>query len=196
MTVTSLMSYMTNIDWRAAFQWYLTHLDAGYLIWAWEQGRAFTHDDWLSFAVLWGHFLVLTALIYLLIKTHRETLFRAWVADKRTQITGRPLAAAQTKLEPKLTGSLKKAYNLHRLAMYEPALSKYREALHSSPYDLNTYLVGIKIISEMDVLDRSFVEFLTDGFEHLREKHPRIWNEVARYGQETAPNLAQWQPAV
>ncbi|HKI62441.1 MAG TPA: hypothetical protein VKA31_09130 [Mariprofundaceae bacterium] len=195
MNGTSLLSHVSNIDWSAGFHWYIKHLDAGYLLLAWEQGKAFTQDDWLSFSVLWGHVFILFVLVYLLVKARRETQFFAWISSRRSQMNNRPQTESLTRLEPKFTGLLKKAYNLHRLAMYEPALNNYRQALQSSPNDLNTYLAGIRIVSEMDVPNKAFVQFLMDGISQLREKHPKVWNEVAKYGRERAPSLDQWQPA-
>ena len=190
-----LLDYVRQIDWKAVVQWYWSHLDAGYLIHSWQFGRSFTLDEWLSFLLLWGHVLVIVALVYALVRTHRGEVFRQWLASRRSQLTRRPVSESRTQLEPKFTGLLKKAYNLHRLAMYEPALDKFKQAYHSSPNDLNTYLAGIKMVSEMDVPDSSFIQFMRDSFHYLREKHPRVWNEVARYGRQTAPNLDQWQAA-
>jgi len=191
--LNNLLDYISHIDWRAVFEWYMTNLDAGYLVWAWEQGRPFTQEDWMSIALLWGHVMLLVSLFYLLFRRYQESLFREWVAHRRSQLITRQPKESSTKLEPKFTGLLKKAYSLHRLAMYEQARKQYMQAFHDAPYDLNTYLVGIKMAAEMEVPDRSFVQFLTDSIEHLREKHPRLWNDVARYGRETAPKLTQWE---
>lgn len=195
MSENPFLSYLYHIDWSAAFKWYLNHLDVGFLILAWEQGKTFSQDDWMSITLLATHLVVLLSLVYLLIKRYRETKFRAWVEDKRSQLTSRPAKESQTNLEAKVTDStfLNQAYNLHRYAMYDHALNKYKQAFQSSPYELNTYLVGIKIISEMDEPNKQFIQFFLAGIARLREKHPAIWHEVAKYGREKAPSLDQWQ---
>ena len=197
MSENPFLSYLNNIDWNAIFQWYISHIDAGSLIWTWEQGKLFSHDDWMSAMLLMANLLILLALVYLLIKRSRETKLRAWVEDKRSQLTSRPVKESQTSLKAKVADStfLSQAYNLHRYAMYDHALKKYKLAFQSSPYELNTYLVGIKIISEMEDPDKQFVQFFQDAITNLREKHPAIWHEVAKYGRENAPSLDQWQPA-
>jgi hypothetical protein len=198
MDVNPLLSYLGHIRWHDDFQWYFSHLDMAHLIDSWQQGQAFTHEDWLSIAALGGTISVLLLLISLFALSRRNTLFRAWLEHKRSQLTHRPPRESRTKIEPKVNGypMLQQVYNLHRLGMYDHALSKYRMALQSSPFDLNTYLVGVKIVSEMENLPhKAFVQFLIEAMYNLREKHPEIWNELARYGRETAPTLVQWQRA-
>jgi hypothetical protein len=197
MSENPFLSYLSNIDWSAAFQWYLNHLDVGYLIQTWEEGRTFSQHDWHTFIVLSLTIFVLLALVHLLIRVHQKSAFGAWIQNRRSQLVERPQKEGQTSLEAKVANStcLRQAYNLHRFAMYDHALNKYRQAFQSSPYDLNTYLVGIRIISEMEEPNKPFVQFLQAVIANLREKHPAIWNEVAKYGREKAPNLDQWQPA-
>lgn len=198
MSENPFLSYLNNIDWSAAFQWYVNHSDAGYLIWAWEQGKAFTQDDWMSVMMLMANLLVLLSLVYLLIKKHQETLFRTSIRNRWSQLTRGPVKESQRKVEAEVTDStfLNQAYNFHRHAMYDYALNKYKQAFQSSPYELNTYLVGIKIISEMEEPDKPFVQFLQDIIAHLRKKHPATWYEVAKYGRKKAPTLYQWQPVL
>lgn len=197
MNENPVLSYLSNIDWIAVFQWYFNHLDVGYLIRAWEQGITYSQDDWMSIMLLAAHLVVLLSLIGVLIKRYRETKFRAWVEHKRSQLTDRPAKEGQTILEPKISDSsfLSQAYNLHRYAMYDQALNKYKQAFQSSPYELNTYLVGIKIISEMEEPNKQFIRFLQAIIARLHKKHPAIWKELAKYGREKAPSLDQWQLA-
>ena len=72
-----LLSYLNNSDWNAVSQWYLNHLDAGHLMLVWEQGKAFSHDDWMSIMLLMANLLILLFLVHLLIKSCRETAFYA-----------------------------------------------------------------------------------------------------------------------
>jgi len=197
MSENQFFSYLSNINWNTAFQWYLTHLNSDHLIWAWEQGRAFSQNDWITIMLLAVHLVALLSLVYLLIKRYREIKFHAWVEERRLQIISRPPKEIQVSLEAKVSDStcLRQAYNLHRVAMYDRALSKYKQAFQSSPYEINTYLVGIKIFSEMDEPNKQFVQFLQAVIANLREKQPAIWNEVAKYGREKAPDLDQWQLA-
>jgi hypothetical protein len=190
-----LLSYLGHIQWRADIHWYFAHLDINHLIDAWQQGQPFTHDDWLTVAALGGSFSVVILLMALLVISYRNRVFRDWLEHKRSQLTHRPPRESRTKLEPKIKGDpmLQQIYSLHNLAMYDNVLSKYRMALQSSPFDLNIYLLGVKIISEMDEPNRPFISFMIEAMSNLREKHPAIWNEVARYGQETVPSLVKWQ---
>ena len=90
MSENLFLSYLNNIDWSVAFQWYLNYLDAGYLIWTWEQGKVFSYNDWVSVMLLMVNFLVLLSLVNLFIKKHRESQFRTWFEDKRSRLISRP----------------------------------------------------------------------------------------------------------
>ena len=194
----SRLSELRNIDWHAAWQWYSAHTSTAHLIQNWESDSAFTQHDWLTIALLAAHLLLLLTLAYVLFKRYREARFHAWIENKRSHLTHRKAKVGQTILEAKVGDSplLKQAYNLHRYAMYDQALEKYRKAFEGSTEDINVYLVGIKIISEMDEPNADFIQFLQQNFSHLREQHPSLWKEVARYGNQKTPNLYQWQPAV
>jgi len=197
MNENPVLSYLSNIDWLALSNWYFNHLDIAYLIHAWEKSITYTQHEWMSLLLLAAHLVALFSLFGMLIKRYRDKKFHAWIEQKRSQLTERPAQESQTILEPKISGSdfLKEAYNLHRYAMYDNALDKYKQAFLLSPYEINTYLVGIKIISEMDEPNKQFVQFLQNAIATLHEKYPAIWNEVARYGREKAPDLDQWQLA-
>jgi len=197
MTANQFLSYLSNIDWQTAFEWYLIHMDSAHLIQAWEMGTPFSQDQWITILLMSLHLLLLLSLTALFIKRYREILFRAWVEKRRSQISSREPKEVQINLEAKVTDSacLKQAYNLHRVAMYAQALKKYEQAFESSPYEINTYLVGIKIISEMDEPYRPFVQFFQGVLTNLHEKQPAIWQEVAKYGQQKAPDLDRWQLA-
>jgi|GEM_PF-5950612 len=190
-----LISYLSNIRWLDDIRWYFNHVNILHLIDTWKQGKPFTHDDWLNIAALGGTLGVLVLLICVFIISYRNTLFRGWLEHRRSLLTHRPPRESQSKLEPKIKGfpMLTQVYNLHSLGMYDHALSKYRMALQASPFDLNTYLVGVKIVSEMDEPNKPFVQFLVEAMGNLREKHPGVWNELVRYGKEKAPALVQWQ---
>lgn len=82
----TFLSYLNNIDWRAAFQWYLNHLDVAHLIWTWQQDKAFSDDDWMSIMVLVASYLVLLFLVNLIIKKYREIKFHRWLEAKRSQL--------------------------------------------------------------------------------------------------------------
>jgi hypothetical protein len=192
-----LFSFLNNLDWSAALQWYETHVNIAYLLGIWQQGSGFTRDDWLGAALLGGNTLVLIALIATLIEVHRSVGVRNWIAHKRSQLIQRTPRKVRTVVEAKIVkgSDLQKAYNLHRLAMYEPALEKYRKIIKSTPYDLNTWLVGIRIVSEMDEPHQPFVQFLKQAMAQVREKRPDLWQEIARYGRDKAPGLDQWSAA-
>jgi len=68
MSENPFLSYLNKIDLSAAFQWYLNHLDAGYLVWIWQQGKAFSSEDWMSTMLLITNLLVALYLVNLLIK--------------------------------------------------------------------------------------------------------------------------------
>jgi len=189
-----LISYLSNIHWLDDIRWYFNHVNIVHLIDTWKQGKPFTHDDWLNIAALGGTLGVLVLLICVFIISYRNTLFRGWLEHRRSLLTHRPPRESQSKLEPKIKGfpMLMQVYNLHSLGMYDHALSKYRMALEASPFDLNTYLVGVKVVSEMDEPNKPFVQFLMESMYNLRQKQPATWNELARYGKEKAPGLVSW----
>lgn len=192
----SLMSYLGSIHWIDDFRWYFSHVNIVHLIDVWKQGKSFTHDDWLSIDALGATLGVLVLLICLFIISYRNTLFRGWLEHRRSQLTHRPPRESRTKLEPKVKGfpMLTQVYNLHSLGMYDNALKKYKMALEASPFELNTYLVGVKIVSEMDEPNKPFVQFLIESMYNLRQKQPATWNELARYGREKVPALVLWDP--
>jgi len=140
--------------------------------------------------------LVLFCLVQLFIKVHKQSTFHAWLKEKRSNLSNSLRNPIQSKLEAKNPSSsyLKQAYNLHRFAMYEPALEKYKLALQAAPHDLNTYLLGIKIISEMDEPNKKFIQFLLASIANLQKKNPAVWQEVSKYAREKIPSLTQWQP--
>jgi len=185
---------MTN--WRVLLQWYFDHLNTSPLIQALQQGEAFSNHDWYTLMVLNINILILFCLIQLFIKVHKQSTFHAWLKEKRSLLGNKLKHPKQSRPEAKISSSryLKQAYNLHRFAMYEPALEKYKLALQAAPHDLNTYLLGIKIISEMDEPNKKFTQFLLASIANLRKKNPATWQEVSKYGREKAPALTQWQP--
>jgi len=194
---SNFISNLTMTNWRALLQWYFEHLNTSSLIQALQQGETFSNHDWYTLMVLNINILVLFCLIQLFIKIHKQSTFHAWLKEKRSLLSNRLKQPSQTKPEAKISSSsyLKQAYNLHRFAMYEPALEKYKLALQASPHDLNTYLLGIKIISEMDQPNKKFIQFLLASIAKLRKKNPTTWQEVVKYGHEKAPTLSQWQTA-
>ena len=103
MSEISILSYLSNIDWSAGFQWYLNNLDVGYLIWALEEGRAFTNEDWMSMMLLTANLVVLLALVYQLIKRYRETELRLSVEERLSHISSRPAKEIQGRLEAKVS---------------------------------------------------------------------------------------------
>ncbi|PCI44289.1 MAG: hypothetical protein COB41_04860 [Proteobacteria bacterium] len=192
---SNFISNLTMTNWRALLQWYFEHLNTSSLIQALQQGEAFSNHDWHTLMVLNINILILFCLIQLFIKVHKQSTFHVWLKEKRSLLNRRLRHPRQTKPEAKISSSsyLKQAYNLHRFAMYEPALEKYKLALQAAPHDLNTYLLGIKIISEMDEPNKKFIQFLLASIAKLRKKNPATWQEVVKFGHEKAPTLAQWQ---
>jgi len=190
-------SNLTMPNWRVALQWYLEHLNTSSLMQKMQQGNPFTNDDWHTFLVLNINIFILFLLVRLLINIHQQSAFQGWIQEKRSQLVHKFKRSSQTNLEAKVQNStyLKQAYNLHRFAMYDHALKKYKHAFQTCPYDLNTYLVGIKIISEMDEPNQKFIHFLQMSIKKLHAKHPKIWQEVAKYGQEKTPQLMPWEAA-
>ena len=190
----NLISHITMVNWRALWQWYIAHLDIMPLLQGWRQGQSFGQDDYYTLVLFGINILAVFLLISLLIQVHRQSMFHTWLADKRARLANRLRHSRQSKLEAKVSSSryLKQAYNLHRFAMYDPALAKYKMALQATPYDLNTYLLGIKIVAEMDEPNQKFCEFLQRALARLRNKEPAIWREVAKYGCEKTPTLMPW----
>jgi len=197
---SNFLSSLSMTNWRALLQWYFDHLNTSSLIQTLQQGNALSNHDWYTFILLNINILILFCLIHTLIRVHQQSLLQTWVQKKRSLLRHKlkhPKQIKQIKPEAKILNSsyLKQTYNLHRFAMYESALTKYKLAFQASPYDLNTYLVGIKIISEMDEPNKKFIQFLLASIGKLREKHPTIWQEVVNYGHEKAPAVAQWKTA-
>lgn len=194
---SNFLSSLSMTNWRALLQWYFDHLNTSSLIQTLQQGNALSSHDWYTFILLNINILILFCLIHTLIRVHQQPLFQTWVQKKRSLLSSKSNSQKQAKPEAKISNStyLKQTYNLHRFAMYESALTKYKLAFQASPYDLNTYLVGIKIISEMDEPNKKFIQFLLTSIGKLREKHPTIWQEVVNYGHEKAPSIAQWETA-
>jgi len=193
----NFLSYLNMTNWRALLQWYIDHLNTSSLIQGLQQGSSLSNHDWYTFMVLNINILILFCLIRLFLRVHQQSLSHAWLQKKRSLLRSRSKQPNQSKPEAKVSNSsyLKQTYNLHRFAMYEPALEKYKLAFQATPYDLNTYLVGIKIISEMHEPNKNFTQFLLASLSKLQEKRPAIWQEVAKYGREKAPGIAQWEVA-
>lgn len=195
MEENTFYSFLNNIDVGAAMQWYENYANVGYLMGAWQQNGSFSPQDWLGVALLAGNTIALIALVILLIKTYQERLISTWFDRRRSQLRPRAPHKIRTRLEAKISDSrdLKQAYNMHRMAMYKEALEKFRHAVQVSPHDLNTWLVGVKIVSEIDDPDRTFVGFVKNGVASLREARPDLWKEVKRYGKDKVPGLEYWQ---
>jgi len=189
------LSNLSTTNWRALLEWYFDHLNTSPLIQTLQQGEPLSNHDWYTLMVLNINIFMLFFFIHLLMRIHQQSLFKAWIQDKRSLLKSRLKHPSQSKSEAKVLSSsyLKQTYNLHRFAMYEPALEKYKLALQASPHDLNTYLVGIKIISEMDEPNKKFIQFLLAHICKLRKINPAIWQEVTKYGRKKAPTIAQWE---
>jgi len=194
---SNFLSSLTMTNWRALLQWYFDHLNTSSLIQALQQGSPLSTHDWYTFMVLNINILILFCLIHTFIRVHQQSLFKTWIQNKRSLLSHKLKCPKETAPEAKVSNStyLKQTYNLHRFAMYDSALKKYKLAFQASPYDLNTYLVGIKIISEMDEPNKKFIQFLLTSVDKLRKKHPAIWQEVVKYGHEKAPAIVQWKTA-
>ncbi len=192
---SNFLSHLTMTNWRALLQCYVDHLNTSSLIQTLQQGNPLSTHDWYTFMVLNINILMLFCLIKLFIRIHQQSLFHAWIQEKRSSLSNNLKRPRQSKPEAKVLNSnyLKQTYNLHRFAMYGAALKKYKLAIKASPYDLNTYLVGIKIISEMHEPNKKFIRFLLKNIAKLRKKHPETWQEVINYGHEKAPNITQWE---
>jgi len=192
---SNFLSYFTMTNWRDLLQWYFDHLNTSPLIQTLQQGNPLSTHDWYTFMVLNINILMLFCLIKLFIHIHQQSLFQAWIQEKRSLLSSNFKRPRQSKPEAKVSNSnyLKQTYNLHRFAMYGPALKKYKLAFQASPYDLNTYLVGIKIISEMHEPNKKFIRFLLKNIAKLRKKHPATWQEVVKYGHEKTPSITQWE---
>jgi len=190
----NFLSTLSMVNWRALLQWYIDHLNTAPLIQTLQQGEALSNHDWYTLMVLYINIIVLFFLIRLFVRVHQKSMFKAWLQDKRSLLQNRLKPPSRTKSEAKVLGSnyLKQTYNLHRFAMYGPALEKYKLALQAAPHDLNTYLVGIKIISEMDEPNKKFIQLLLTHIGKLRSKNPAVWQEVTKYGREKAPDITQW----
>jgi len=176
-------------------QWYFSHLNTGPLIQAWQQGEPFSQNDWLTFMVFNINVLILFALLRLFLTMHEKSVFHTWIQNKRSQLTQRTPKDDHAEIKAKTTSSsfLNQAYNLHRFAMYDSALSKYEKAFQSAPHELNTYLVGIKIISEMESPNKKFIQFFKRTMATLHKEQPAIWLEVAKYGKAKLPHLNKQQ---
>jgi len=192
---SNFLSLLSMVNWRALTQWYFEHLNTSPVLQHWQHGVPLSKHDWSTLVVLNINILVLFCLIHLLIRIHQKPLFQTWIQEKRSRLSKRLQSSKQTTPEAKISNSnyLKQTYNLHRFAMYEAALTKYKLAFQASPQDLNTYLVGIKIISEMDEPNHKFIQFLLTNIAKLQKKDHAAWQEVVKYGHQKAPNITQWE---
>lgn len=103
MSEITFLSYLSSINWSDGLQWYFNHLDAGYLFMALEQGRAFTHEDWISIILLAVNLLATISLVYLFIKRDGQKRLHASRQENHSQTTGREASAIQERLEPKVS---------------------------------------------------------------------------------------------
>lgn len=193
----SIILFLRTIHWESDFHWYLDHLDITPVFFDIKHGYSFTNSEWLSIIVQGMNLAVLYGLVRLLMRAHKHAAFHGWLGLRRSKLTSRAPRESQTRFEPKLSRSedLQKVYSLHCMGMYEQALNRYKQAISSSPHDLNTYLVGIQIVSEMANPNFPFVQYLSDEISSLRLRYPVIWKEVDRYAQEKAPSLDKWAQA-
>lgn len=95
MSDNPILSFLSNINWSGAFQWYMNHLDMGYLIWLWREGRAFTQQDWVSLMLITANLIALMILSYLFINRFRKNRLNRTTRENHSPI--------QESVEPEVT---------------------------------------------------------------------------------------------
>jgi len=170
--------------------YYREHLDITMLIEAW-QNKQFNFDHGIVVLVLALNLLLLFLLVKSFMHVHANVKFNAWLDEKRKNV-GRAKRInvkdinKNKHLEAKIpeVGCLSQAYNLHRFAMYDASIKKYRQALQTEPEDINIYLVGVKMLSEMDAPDKRLVKILRAGVAFLCKKDPQKFSKVAIFAED------------
>jgi len=87
---------------------------------------------------------------------------------------------------------LNKAYSYHFFGKSKEMLELMQRAYKYDPFDLNLYIVSMKILSESDKPSESLIRLLRTGLFLLRTKRPMIWKEVTKHGKQFLPDLEDW----
>lgn len=90
----------------------------------------------------------------------------------------------------KESGDLAKAKKLMMHGYYNRAEQHAISALRSEPYNLEAYVVALKILSVYQT--PQLIGLIRGGLQLLRLKNPYLWREVAAQGRKLAPDIEDW----
>jgi len=76
---------------------------------------------------------------------------------------------------------------------YDQAVVCAMSALRSEPYNLDAYVVALKILSKYQT--PQLIGLVRGGLQLLRLKNPRLWCDVAEQGRKLAPEIEDWDDA-
>lgn len=79
---------------------------------------------------------------------------------------------------------------------YDQAEVCAMSALRSEPYNLDAYVVALKILSKYQT--PQLIGLVRGALQLLRLKNPRLWHDVAKQGRQLAPEIENWEdePAI
>lgn len=63
-------------------------------------------------------------------------------------------------------------------------------AIRSEPYNLDAYVVALKILARYQT--PQLIGLVRGGLQLLRRKNPRLWRDVAEQGRKLAPEIENW----
>ncbi|MDQ6974026.1 MAG: hypothetical protein Q9M10_04005 [Mariprofundaceae bacterium] len=100
-----------------------------------------------------------------------------------------------TKHDPSMTFDMLDVHKAYRCFLFtrdESMLNILEQAFRYDPYDLNPYLMSIRILSESERPLPHLERLLRTGIFLLRSKNKHVWKEVSQHGKEFLPTWNDW----
>jgi len=117
-------------------------------------------------------------------RRHKGAKRSGGLEQRRKAVAGREHHAL------KEAGDLARAKKLMAHGYYNRAEQHAISALRSEPYNLEAYIVALKILSVYQT--PQLIGLIRGGLQLLRLKNPYLWREVAAQGRKLAPDIEDW----
>lgn len=80
-----------------------------------------------------------------------------------------------------------------QLGLFDEAIDHVKMGVTEDPYHLDMYRVGLRIYQAIETPPEKLVRLLKTGLHLLWNRHPMLWERIARDGRIFAPKLADWE---